>query len=630
MGRDDLNTRERGRWWGIVIALAVIAAAGAHAGALPGIDNSYVVHPARATVTRADSLRARQYVRTLADPRWEGRGIGTAGIDSAADWIAARMEAAGLSPGGEQGTYFQPFEVTTGVRAEAPCEVVSAGRHFTLGDDVQPLGYSNNGTLTRRVVFVGYGITAPGLSYDDYAGIDAHDAIVLVLTQEPGELDSTSRFDGTVNTPHADLRTKAINAREHGAMGLIAVNGPRHHAGEALHAPAKDGEGYMSSGLLAAQVSEAAANAILAAAHTDLAAAQAAIEVRQQPHSFAVPDSVTLTLNIQRTRATTKNVIGIIAGRDTARCLVIGAHYDHLGYGGSSSLAPNEHTPHVGADDNASGVTALLLAAERFAKRGKSGWRPQHSIILAAFSGEEIGLVGSSHFTDDPPRPLASIEAMINMDMVGRLRDDKLQVMGVGTAQGFPALVTATNAAVPQARFELHTSEDGYGPSDHSSFYERGIPVLMLFTGSHADYHKPSDTWEKIHAAGLVRVSYYAQALVESLDVGRKPGYTKAKADAAPGRIAGGGGYGAYLGSIPDYMQTEGGVLLSGVREGGPADKAGLKSGDSIIRFDGIRVDNIYDYTFALRSRKPGQDVGITVRRGGQEVTLVATLGRRP
>jgi hypothetical protein len=625
-----MNARQRGWRWGIVIALGAMTAAGAAAATIPGIDNSYVVHTARAKVSRADSLRAKQYVRTLADPRWEGRGIGTAGIDSAADWIAARMQAAGLAPGGEHGTYFQPFEVTTGVRAEAPCEVVSAGRRFALGDDVQPLGYSNNGTLTRRVVFAGYGITAPGLSYDDYAGIDAHDAIVLVLTQEPGELDSTSRFDGTVNTPYADLRTKAINAREHGAMGLIAVNGPRHHAGEPLHGPAKDGEGYMSSGLLAAEVSQTAANAILAAAHTDIAAAQAAIEAQQQPHSFAIPDSITLTLNVQRTRAHTKNVIGILAGRDTSRALVMGAHYDHLGYGGSSSLAPNEHTPHVGADDNASGVTALLLAAERFAQREKRGWRPQHSIVMTAFSGEEIGLVGSSHFTDDPPLPLERVEAMLNMDMVGRLRDDKLQVMGVGTAKEFPALVKATNAAVPQAQFELHTSEDGYGPSDHSSFYKRDIPVLMLFTGSHADYHKPSDTWDKIHAAGLVRVSYYAQALIESLDVGHKPSYTKAKADASPGRIAGGGGYGAYLGSIPDYMQTEGGVLLSGVREGGPADKAGLKSGDSIIRFDGIRVDNIYDYTFALRSRKPGQDVRITVRRGGQEVTLVATLGRRP
>jgi len=275
---------------------------------------------------------------------------------------------------------------------------------------LQPLGFSINGSARARVVFAGYGITAPGYRYDDYTGLDAHDAIVLVLTQEPGEMDSTSRFDGNINTPYADLRTKAINAREPGALGMVVVNGPKWHGGE-------------------------------------------------------------------------------------------------------------------------------------------------------------------------PLRPLESIEAMINMDMVGRLRDDKLQVMGAGTAAEFHALVSAANAAVPQARFDLHTSEDGYGPSDHSSFCKKDIPVLMLFTGSHADYHKPSDTPDKILGEELARVSYFAGALLDSLDARPRPTYTKAESDATAGRIAGGGGYGAWLGTIPDYTQTEGGVLLSGVREGGPAQKAGLRGG---------------------------------------------------
>ncbi len=322
----------------------------------------------------------------------------------------------------------------------------------------------------------------------------------------------------------------------------------------------------------------------------------------------------------------------MIPGRDTSRTLVVGAHYDHLGYGGPSSLAPNEHTPHVGADDNASGTAALITIAQRLGTRAKRGWRPAHTLVFASFTGEESGLLGSEHFTGDEagaPK-LETVETMLNMDMVGRLRDDKLQVMGVGTAKGFPEFVTRVNDAVPQAHFDLRLSEDGYGPSDHQSFYKKNIPVLMLFTGAHADYHKPSDTWDKIHAAGLARVATYAGAIVESLDARPRPEFTRAKADASPGRIAGGGGYGAYLGTIPDYMQTEGGVLLSGVRDGGPADQAGLKGGDVIVRFDGMRVDNIYDYTFALRTRKPGQDVKITVKRGGAEVDLVATLGRRP
>ncbi len=596
-----------------------------------------------------DSVEAKAYVRTLADPKWEGRGVGTVGIDSAARWIAARMQAAGLKPGGDDGGWLQTFEVTTGVVAEAPCRLeVQGGKSYELGAQLQPLGFSTNGRAKSRVVFAGYGITAPGYRYDDYAGLDAKDAIVLVLAQEPGEMDSTSRFDGNVNTPYADVRTKAINAREHGALGLLVVSGPKFHAGDPIRPPASDGGGYMSSGLLAAHVSEEAANALLAATGRTLAAAQAAIEADTLPHSFAVPDSVTLTVNLKRTRAKTSNVIGMIPGTDTTRTLVLGAHYDHLGYGGPSSLAPDLHVPHVGADDNASGVTAMLIAAVKFGM----GKRPTHTLVFVAFTGEEMGLVGSSHFTDDPPRPLESIDAMINMDMVGRLRNNQLQVMGTGTAVEFDTLVTMANAARPlgfggvdengwsrpriagaqpvaAAHFKLSRSADGYGPSDHSSFYKKGIPVLFLFTGSHMDYHRPSDTWDKIYAAGIVRVSAFAGALLDSLDARPKPTYAKAKAEAA-GRIAGGGGYGAYLGTVPDYMQTEGGVLLSGVRAGGPAEKAGLKGGDVIVRFDGIRVDNIYDYTFALRSRKPGQDVRITVKRDGKDVQLVATLGRRP
>jgi len=409
------------------------------------------------------------------------------------------------------------------------------------------------------------------------------------------------------------------------------VNGPRWHAGEPPRAPARDGEGYMTSGLLAAWIDETAANALLASADgMDLLHAQAAIESTTLPHSFAIPDSATLTVNVKRTRATTRNVIGLIPGRDTMRTLVLGAHYDHLGYGGPSSLAPNEHAPHVGADDNASGVAAILAAAERLGTKHRHGWKPAHTLVVTAFSGEEIGLVGSEHFTSEPPRPLETIEAMVNLDMVGRLRDNKLQVMGVGTATELPAMVANVNDKVPDAHFDLKTSEDGYGPSDHQSFYKKNIPVLMLFTGAHSDYHKPSDTWDKINYPGLARASDYAQALVESLDVRPKLTFTKAKADASPGRIAGGGGYGAYLGTIPDYMQTEGGVLLSGVRDGSPAQQAGLAANDVIVRFDGIRVDNIYDYTFALRTRKPGQEVRITVKRGGKEVDLMATLGRRP
>ncbi len=583
--------------------------------------------PKPAAVT-PDSIFTRDIVRYLADPAREGRGVGTAGLDSAAAYLAWHMRAFGLTPGGDSTDYLQRFEVTTGAEPIAPCGLDAGGRHFGLGDALQPIGFSTNGTLAAPVVFAGYGITAPGFDYDDYAGIDAHDKIVLVMTNEPGELDSTSKFDGSVNTPYAEIRTKAINAREHGALAMIVANGPRHHAGEPPRAPRGEGAGYMSGGLLAAIVSDDAAAALLAPAGLSLRALQDSIDAAGAPRSRVLPDSARLTVTLRRQRARIANVAGWIPGRDTSRTLVVGAHYDHLGYGGEHSLTPDARVAHVGADDNASGTAALVAVERALSERVRRGWQPAHSIVFVSFTGEEMGLVGSGHWVDDPSRPIESIEAMINMDMVGRMRDNKLMVMGVGTAAEFPALVAGANRA---AGFDLKTSSDGYGPSDHSSFYKKKIPVLMMFTGAHPDYHRPSDTWDKIDYRDLSRVAGFVAALVESLDARPRPKFQQAKADSQTvGRIAGGGGYGAYLGTIPDYLQTEGGVLLSGVRENGPAAQAGLQGGDTIIRFDDISVGNIYDYTFALRSRKPGQQVRITVKRGGKELELLATLGKRP
>ncbi len=579
-------------------------------------------------VAAPESAAYRAIVRTLANPDWEGRGVGTKGIERAAAYLERELRQLGLRPGGDGASFRQSFEVTTGVQVGTPCGIAGAGVSADVGDEFQPIGFSTNGIVRAPVVFAGYGITAPGLEYDDYAGLDVRDKLVLVLTNEPGEMDSTSRFDGSVNTPYADLRTKAINAREHGALGLLVVNGPKHHAGEPLRKPRGDGAGYMTSGLLAANVSERIADALLRGSGRTLAAAQDAIEAHAKPQSFALGDTVSVTVTLRRTRARIENVVGWLPGRDTTRTLVVGAHYDHLGWGGESSLSPNVHAVHPGADDNASGTAGLLGVARHFASKARDRhWKPEHNLVFAAFTGEESGLLGSGHFVDDPTRPIESVEAMINMDMIGRLRDDKLAVSGVETAREWPAVLDGVNAA---ARFQLKSSGDGFGPSDHSSFYKKQVPVLFLFTGSHGDYHKPSDTWDRVHAAGIARIANFAAAVVETLDARPRLTYQKAKADSSTGRIAGGGGYGAYLGTIPDYLQTEGGVLLSGVRAGSPAEKAGLLQGDVIVKFDDVRIDNIYDYTFALRSRKPGQDVRITVKRGAEERTLVATLGRRP
>jgi Peptidase family M28/PDZ domain len=603
--------------WAIALAAAAAAVLTAQGGAR-----------GRASLAGAppDSVALERTVRWLADPAREGRGVGTAGIDSAAAFIERRMRAMGLRPGGDDGTYRQPFEVTTGVAVDEPCGIQAGGGRWGPGDAFQPLGFSTNGTLRAPVVFVGYGITAPGLDWDDYAGLDVRDRLVLVLTNEPGEMDSTSRFDGTINTPFAELRTKAINAREHGALGMIVVNGPIHHAGEPPRPPRGAGTGYMSSGLLACQVGDTVASALFAGSGTPLLAAQQAIERDVHPRSFALAESATVTVTLHRTRASTANVVGWIRGADSTRTLVIGAHYDHLGYGGENAL-DRQHVPHPGADDNASGTAAMLQVATALTRRTARGWIPRHDLVFVAFTGEESGVLGSAHYFDHPTWPLPSIEAMVNMDMVGRLRNGRLMVMGAGTAEGFPALLENVNRAWG---FELKTSSDGYGPSDNSSFYKKQVPVLMLFTGAHADYHTPADTWDKLDYAGLARVAGFATALAESLDARPRPVWRRAEADTSIGRISGGGGHGAWLGTIPDFGQTEGGVLLSGVRENSPAESAGIRQGDVVVKFDDVHIDNLYDYAYALRSRRPGQTVRITIRRGTQELEFLVTLGRRP
>jgi hypothetical protein len=610
----------------LLIPAALAGAAGPEGGAGPRT----TLHPNVPEVvyeSTADSATLMAFGRALTAPELEGRGVGTAGLERAADLVEGWMRSCRLRPAGDDGGWSQWFEVTTGAEASRPTSLALRGSTLGAGRDFQPLGFSSNATLTAPVVFAGYGITAPGYDYDDYAGLEARGRIVVVLSNEPGEMDSTSRFDGSVNTPFAELRTKAINAREHGAAGMLVVNGPRYHAGEPVRAPSADGQGYMTSGLAAGWVSDSLGEALLRDAGTTLLAAQLAIDGAGRPRSFALRDSATLTVTLTRTRARIRNVVGRLPGRDTTRVLVVGAHYDHLGYGGERSLSPDRRIVHPGADDNASGSAALAGVAGLLAERARHGWRPEHDILFVAFTGEEMGIVGSSHFVDHPPRPLERVEAMLNMDMVGRLRDDKLMIMGTGTAAEFPDLIANVNRG---AGFDLRTAGDGYGPSDHSSFYKRQVPVLMLFTGAHTDYHRPSDTWDRIDGAGLWRVTRFAAALVESLDARPRVTYVKAKADSAMGRIGGGSGYGAYLGTIPDFSQTEGGVLISGTREGSPAAQAGLAAGDVIVKFDDVRVDNLYDYAYALRSRKPGQTVTLTIRRKDALVSVPVTLGKRP
>jgi hypothetical protein len=329
------------------------------------------------------------------------------------------------------------------------------------------------------------------------------------------------------------------------------------------------------------------------------------------PHGVAQPS------------ATGRNVVALLEGADPAvrdELIVIGAHYDHLGTGGAGSLAPGQASIHNGADDNASGVAALLYAADLLT----AGPRPRRSILFIAFTGEESGLLGSAHYARTPTQGLDRARAMINMDMVGRLESDRLIVYGVGTAAEWPALVARQAEA---AGIAVALQPDGIGPSDHTSFYLRDIPVLHLFTNTHTDYHKPSDDWERVDAPGIARVAQLVTSLTREL-AGSMGGLTLVRGAGRPAQPPTRGS-GAWLGTVPDFAPVERGVLLSGVTAGSPGDAAGVRKGDILIRLGEHEIEDLQGFTDALRAHEPGDQVTLVVLRDGREVRLQAVLGRR-
>ena len=570
-------------------------------------------------------------VKILSAPEMEGRASGTAGADRAARHIAQVFREAGLRPCCGDAGYFQSFEVVTGIRLGTPNSfalLAPAARAFALGRDFTPLSVSSDGSAEGEVIFVGYGITSENLHYDDYAGLDVKGKIVLAMTGDPGAADPGSPFRQPDAYHYAERAHKIINARQHGAGAIILVTQP---GAEREWLPALRGISQ-PWGIQALFLTRAAADALLAPSGKQLAALREGIDRAPTPsarvpgpQSFPLPGvRVKLEVALVRERGTTANVVGILPGTDPRlkdESIVIGAHYDHLGRGGEGSLAPDDIGKiHFGADDNASGTTGVMALARAFAARGGL----PRTLVFVGFAGEELGILGSAHYTQHPAAPLDKTVLMLNMDMIGRLRDDKLYVFGVDSGTGLRALV---EDAAKGLSLKLQLRGDPFSPSDHTNFYTRERPVLFLFTGAHADYHKPSDTWEKITPQGMETVLTFAARILERVgSAAPPPAYVKL----APAPSRGGSGYGPFFGVVPDFGEGERpGVRLGGVRPGSPADKAGVKAGDIIIRFAGLDVKTLDDLTFALRSKRPGDKVEVILLRDGKEISTEATLEQR-
>ncbi len=548
---------------------------------------------------------ALAHVRYLADDALEGRGAGTNGARCAAQYIADQFEAIGLEPAGLNGSYFQGFPIRAGTVLGAESTLRTMQNTYTLSADWIPFGYSASSTVAGTLLYGGDAINRPGDPNNEYPTLDITGRIVVV---EDGDLRAPSS-----RALQTDAHFKASVAAGRNAGGMIIL------LGDGRGLPDLSGETRAALPIPVAAVRGEAADRIRQAARSG--------------------DRAFLAASVQPRAVEARNVAALLPGSDPSladEVLIIGAHYDHLGLGGEGSLDPDASgVVHNGADDNASGTSGLIEIARLLSQSDR---RPARSVLFLAFTAEEKGLWGSSHYVRNPLLPIAQTVAMLNMDMIGRLEGRTLVVEGVGTAEEWTDILLAANQSTARP-LSIAVTPDGFGPSDHSSFYGEGLPVLHFFSNTHVDYHRPSDDWDKVDIEGLGQiVDLVAEVAFDVAGVSgsdERIALTPVEPDLAaahgqdPSSSTTGGGYGPYLGTIPDMVPVDFGLRLTGVREGSPAADAGIRGGDIVVEFAGREIGDIYSYTYALQDHEPGDAVEIVVLRDGERLTLTAVLGDR-
>jgi hypothetical protein len=549
-----------------------------------------------------------------------------------------------------------------------------------LGKEFTPLSLSGAGNFDAPLVFAGYGITAPKENYDDYAGIDVAGKIVVLLRHEPQQNDPQSVFDGTRDSPHAWLTRKVTNAQDHKAAGVIlctdevevlkafAADRKRWH--EALDKLTTEHENFKKVANptreqidaqrkrideLVRQVDAASKKLqedhdpvlaffaggggqprpdfpvlhcrrsvldriVKAAINTDLAKLEEQIDQGPKPQSRELVGwRATGRADIRRTETEARNVIAVLPGEGphAEETVVVGAHYDHIGMGGAGSLSRGVTAVHPGADDNASGTAVMIEVARALAARQP---KLPRRVVFIAFTGEEAGLLGSNHYVRNPLVPLDKTVAMLNLDMVGRLRDDRLTVIGSSTAKPFSELLDKANEPVG---LKLNKTPGGAGGSDQMPFYARQVPAIHFFTGMHGDYHRTSDKFETLNVAGMRRVARLVEeATAMTAALPTRPEFVPS----APVRVVAGDGQRPSFGSMPDFGNGAAGYAIGGVLKDGPAEKAGLKTGDLIVEFGDAKITGLEDFSTALGKHKAGDRVRTVVRRGEQSLTVEVTL----
>ncbi len=566
-----------------------------------------------------DELKTHVYF--LASDSLKGRKPGTEGGRIAAEYIRDSFINSGLSPMGDDG--FQYFSVTTSVEPGDDNKLVFNGLDAVSGKDFKPMNFSSNATLEAEVVFAGYGIEInhDSLKWNDYENLDVDGKWVMILRADPEPENDSSLF-----IAYGGDRDKVLTARDKKAAGIIFVNGVVSSKDDKLMGNTFS-RVTASAGLPAINITRALADSILSYEKSIEQIEKEIIE-NGTTLGFSTSSTISVSTDLERVEMETQNIIAVIEGSDPVlknEYIVIGAHYDHLGMGGhgSGSRVPDTIAVHNGADDNASGVSAVIELAEKFNSEKENLKR---SVILMAFGAEEMGLLGSQFFTNEPTINLKDIVLMVNFDMIGRLDKDKrtLMIAGTGTADQMEELLKKHE---DNSNMSFTHSPEGYGASDHASFYGAGVPVMFFFTGAHEDYHTPFDDPDKINYEGEKEIIDFTYPLI--LDVVNNDDRLVYK-EAGPVRKQSGRGRGGLkvkFGIMPDFTSTANdGLGVGGVTPGGPGSIAGMKKGDKIIAIEGMPVTNIYDYMARLKKLKPGQRVSVDIIRDGEKQILMVLL----
>lgn len=590
--------------------------------------------------------RLAEVDRYLSSDELEGRGLGAPGLDLAADYVAKKFREVGLRTDLFGGTPFQTFRVTTEIAIGSDNRLALVGPvdrpgepplrlTLALNRDFTPTVDSGPGHFDLPLVFVGYGITAKRERYDDYAGVKVAGKAVVLLRHEPQQADPESIFNGIQGSDYSFLRRKISTAYDHGAAVVVVCNDlfdvRNHQRGHDPLLHYRPGPiGHVPYDIPVLHVHRAAMDRVVRAAlGVDLAELEREINVGPTPHSAELKGwRIAGKIDIRRSEHEVKNVIGVLPGSGPTadETIIVGAHYDHLGCTLLGDPRHPEKAIYHGADDNASGVATIIEVARALAIRRGDAATPLASIwphgrlhrrlVFIAFTGEETGHLGSEYYVAHPLFPLARTPAMLNLDMVGRLRDDVLIVKGAATASDFARLLAETNR---QFGFHLTEPPGGYTPTDQAVFYARGIPAIDFFTGKHPDYHEPTDTFDKLNIPGMRRVEEFIEDVTAALADGRRgPTYVSLPLSLGDDR--------SYFGSIPDIDGSRDGYELAGVAKGSPADRAGFRRGDLIVQFGGSKIAGAVDFDAALRRYHGGERIRVVARRGAKAVNLDVTL----